>query len=65
MDNTINNLFIKSIFNNDHSRDIVAVTNDGREIGFTMDTFELLKTDKKIKRIYDPNTGEIIFDRDE
>ena len=65
MNNTINNAFINGIFNNDHSRDIIAVSDDGREIGFTYDIFELLKTDKTIATIYDANTGEIIYTRDD
>lgn len=65
MNNTIDNAFINGIFNNDHSRDIIAVSDDGREIGFTYDIFELLKTDKTIATIYDANTGEIIYTRDE
>lgn len=63
MNNTINNAFINGIFNNDHSRDIIAVFKNGREIGFTYDIFELLKTDKTIATIYDGETGEILFDR--
>lgn len=65
MNNTINNAFINGICNNDHSRDIIAVSDDGREIGFTYDIFELLKTDKTIATIYDANTGEIIYTRDD
>ncbi len=65
MNNTINNAFINGICNNDHSRDIIAVFKNGREIGYTYDIFELLKTDKTIETIYDANTGEIIYTRDE
>lgn len=52
------------VFNhNVKAREIIAEFCDGRNARYTINVFDLLKTDDGVKCIIDAETGEILFDR--
>lgn len=57
------NDFIKAITGSTEAKPITAYFKNGKSGDYTIDIFELLKTDPDILTIVDGTTGEIIFSK--
>jgi hypothetical protein len=55
--------FTNSIFTTTTSKPIIAVFNNGDQVEYTIDVFNLLVTDSFTSAILDGETGEIIWER--
>ena len=61
--NTINELFTAAVLNRAESAErITAHFRDGREAGYTMRIFDLLKSDPDVRYIYSAETGEVLYE---
>ena len=65
MDNSINNLFINSICNTCELKTVFVKFYGRRDlIEYPEDLIDLLKTDKHVQDIIDPDTYEVIYSND-
>lgn len=62
MNNSINNMFINSIFGATSAKEIIVYFSyDPEPVVYTVDVLELLKTEPAVQTICDGETGEIIY----
>lgn len=55
--------FIKAIGNNEKQHEIVVAFKDGSSGIYTMNIFDLLKSDPDVLEIMDNETGELLYYR--
>ena len=56
--------WLSSCFGTNNAEKIEVTFRNGRTVNYTVNTMELLKTDKTVQMIVSLETGEVYFERD-